>query len=83
MKIEHMTRRDFERLPFRESWATEEACDSIVILLARIPEWRFWWHILRVSIARALRLFYEPEARESIPMLHDSGFSVHGLRGSR
>lgn len=73
MNITDMTRKDFERLPWRESWSGEGICDSIVILPAQIPRWRFWWHRLRVSVARALRL-HEPEEWESIPGLHDSCF---------
>ena len=73
MNVTEMTRKDFERLPWRESWSGEGICDQIVILPAQIPRWRFWWHRLRVFVARALRL-HEPEEWESIPRMHDSGW---------
>jgi len=69
-----MTRDDFERLPWRESWSEEAICDSLVILPAKVPRWRFWWHTLRVQLAKMLGLA-EPEIWESVPMLHDSGYA--------
>jgi len=74
LNLYDMTRKDFERLPWRSSWNTEETCDSLIILPSKVPRWRFWWHGLRMRLAATLRL-KQPEIYESIPTLHDSGFA--------
>lgn len=73
MNIIEMTRRDFERLPYRESWGTEGICDQIIILPAQISRWQFWRYRLRAWVARLLS-YKEPEDWEIIRGLHDSGY---------
>jgi hypothetical protein len=83
MNVTEMTRKDFERLPWRDgSFSGTGVCDSIVILPAQVPRWRFWYHGLRMRIIRVWNSISpfqtlkmrELEEWESIPGFHDSNF---------
>jgi len=73
MNVYDMSRKDFERLPWRDNWNSEGSCQQIVILPQIVRRWRWWYHRVRCLLARLLRL-EQPEEWQSIPNLHDSGF---------
>jgi hypothetical protein len=80
--INKMTRKDFESIPYRDNWSSNEGLfDSIVILPAKVKRIDIIKHNIKKKIATIAKL-NQPEIWE-IQGLHDSGYRQMDFIGIR